>query len=146
MPESGLNRGLGGIEAFNPNNGEYQRWEDYSSRINTTLCVGWSSITTNQFYYKKLGSLVLCRLNISGTSNSTSTQITLPFITSPFQITTFAGTIGAMNNGTINAAAGVVRWSAGLRTADFFRNPGLSAWTASGTKQIFGEFFYFTEE
>jgi hypothetical protein len=49
---------------------------DYSA---VSTITGWSSITTKQIYYKKIGKTVLIYYHVDGTSNATIKRFTLPY-------------------------------------------------------------------
>ena len=50
-------------------------WVDYSA---TSTLVGWSSTTVKEINYMQVGNMYFFQVYISGTSNSTTTTITLP--------------------------------------------------------------------
>ena len=52
-------------------------WIDFSEQ---STIVGWSSYTRKIIKYKVVGNIVYVYMNISGTSNSTSLNFSLPFI------------------------------------------------------------------
>lgn len=108
-------------------------WTNYFS---SATKVGWSSYTASNMYYKKVGNLVFVTFEISGTSNSTSTTVTLPHAVNK----AIDFTLRVQNNGTFTHGTGVV--SAGGSTVTFYRTPGGAGWTASGTKSLYGQFFY----
>ena len=107
-------------------------WNNWGSSDSVT---GLTSITTNNFWYKKIGKLVIADIYIYGTSNSTSFSVTLPF----------------------NIAAGILHgtactgWDSGSQLAVpakaildynfptsvyFYKDWANSAWTNSGYKGI----------
>ena len=113
-------------------------WIDFSQQ---STIVGWSSYTQKTIRYKVIGNIVYVSFNILGTSNSTSTNFSLPIQTKSIglsycygvdnnvaqiglisQTTTPSNVFNAQRYTTINAIS--------------------SSWTASGTKQINGQFFY----
>ncbi len=127
------------VKAFVENTSGTGNWTDYSSGSTIT---GWSSYTTKIIRYKQQGKLVHIHFNIAGTSNSATTDFTLPIAT---------GTNGSslnlcygVNNGTANIA--YPSWAASSSTVGFARYTSATAvtssWTASGTKQVTGQFIY----
>jgi len=111
-------------------------WTDYSG---TTATNGWSSFTTKDVKYKKIGNLVFVKFRIAGESNSTSANFTLPEF-----------------NGEDCEGAGKGRDDTGTRIPVWFEfnssAPGVNVWwdgsatgwTASGTKEVNGHFWYAT--
>lgn len=105
-------------------------WVDYSA---TSTIVGWSSFTTKVIKYRVIGKQVFYIVNLSGTSNSTSTSFTLAHTT-----IRQADVIGyGLNNGAgVNALAETPVTSS---TTTCYSN--LGGWTATGTKSIWVQFF-----
>lgn len=113
---------------------------DYSPYSTIT---GWSSFSIKEILYKKVGSLVFVSFRLIGVSDSDSASFTLPF--------TRSGThfIYALIRARDNSGARTV----GLATVGVDPNlarlsPNLesSVWTASGTKEAFGQFIYVANE
>lgn len=122
------------LSAFN----SFAAWQDFSGSSTVT---GWSSFTTKNIFYTRIDTLVFVTFTLQGTSNSTSTSFTLPY--------TANGTnpqlnipIMAEDNGTQVANAAMGQLAAGSATFNCFTNIGGGAWTGSGTKFVFGQFFY----
>lgn len=108
-------------------------WTDYSS---TSTVVGWSSTTTKIIKYIQIGSnLLLVEVSITGTSNSTSTTITIP--SNAVNDTNQWNRV--TNNGT--NAAGRATITGGSNVVTFYTTFSSGTWTASGTKTIYGQFF-----
>jgi len=113
-------------------------WVDYSA---TSTIVGWSSFTTKIIKYRVIGKQVFVYYSLIGTSISTSTNFSLPFailnsieIPSPLMVNNggYATLIAQITAGcSISSNNFQVRW-----------NGSVTGWTASGTKQISGQFFY----
>lgn len=108
-------------------------WIDYSS---TSTVVGWSSFTTKIIRYRVIGKQVFVSVVLEGTSNSTSSTFTLPFQSK---------NIGSLNmaystNNGVNVI-GTFDASANSSTCVLYQNL-LTSWTASGSKRIYGQFFY----
>ena len=51
-------------------------WTDYSA---TSTIVGWTSYTTKEIWYKKIGKIVFVTFHIAGTSDDTVANFTVPF-------------------------------------------------------------------
>lgn len=110
-------------------------WIDYSA---TSTIVGWSVLTTKKIRYRVIGKQVFVQVQLIGTSNSTTTTFTLPFSSSS-NIYTLSYAWG-INNGTfVNSAFEIAGSSS---TVSLTYNGGTTSWTASGSKQIYGQFFY----
>jgi hypothetical protein len=107
-------------------------WVDYSA---TSTIVGWSSFTTKQIRYRIIGKQLFVMFNLQGTSNSTSVTFTLP----NNQINqTMYSTCWAVNNGAVANGTSIVNINA--NTCLLLQN-GSGVWTASGGKQLVGQFF-----
>lgn len=109
-------------------------WQDWTPSAVT----GWSSrvLVTR---YMLIGKTCFFYIQVtSGTSNSTSTVIALPF--TPAYATN--GTNGfAVNNGTQLTVAS--RWRAQTNgTITFYTNMYEGAWTATGDKRVYATGFY----
>ena len=114
-------------------------WIDFSEQ---STIVGWSTFTQKTIRYKVVGNIVYVVFNITGTSNSTTTSFTLPV-----QSKTLFGNV--YSNATDNNASNIGGiYQAAIPSQVFiaYRHTSLTAisltWTASGTKQIQGQFFY----
>lgn len=114
------------------------QWTDYSG---TSTIVGWSSRTITEFRYKKIGRLVFVYFRLAGTSNSTSTTMTLP-VANGGNTTNLSCPQGEDNSAFISTAFGQI--PAGTSTVTFFKDPSGASWTASGTKLVTGQFCYET--
>ncbi len=111
-------------------------WTDYSG---TSTIVGWTSYTTKQLNYKKIGTLVFVQMWLDGTSNNIATTFTLPFAA---VAANFGGPIRIMDNGTYALGIYTLPGSSSLVTV--LPAPTGGTWTASGTKRVLGEFWYVT--
>ena len=114
---------------------------DYSSSVTAT---GWSSTTAKVLHYKKKGTSVHLFFRISGTSDSTSASINLPFtaINDATDNIHFINNIRAMDNGAWLAAGAQARIVENSATLTFETSSDGSGWTASGTKDVLGEIWY----
>ena len=112
-------------------------WIDYSS---TSTVSGWTSFTTKEIFYKKIGRLVLVVFNIEGTSNSLSASFTVPdnLAANPLTLTV---PIAAINNGS-EISNGIAKGSAGNNQINLYTGLIGAGWAASGTKTTKGQFWY----
>jgi len=113
-------------------------WSDYGA---TSTIVGWASFTTKLIYYKKIGNTVFVSFYLAGTSNATGVSFTLPYTNSNTVETEVVGR--AVDNGG-GAVPALVFVPANTNVAYMCSDTSGSGgtWTASGTKQAFGQFFY----
>lgn len=111
-------------------------WVDYSA---TSTVVGWSSFTTKQIRYRVIGKQVFVQFYILGTSNSTSTTFTLPNNSVNLDETPISTLY--VNNG-VAGGYGYARMVKNSNTYTAYTSFSGGTWTASGTKQIVGQFFY----
>jgi hypothetical protein len=112
-------------------------WTDYSG---TSTIVGWSSYTTKNIHYKKIGSLVFVSFFIGGTSDDTSITFTLPY--APATGASVHLLCRVQDNGTWQTVAGWLRLSAAASTVQVWKNANSGAWMDSGNKGIAGQFWY----
>jgi len=111
-------------------------WTDYSSSSTVT---GWSSFTTKQVYYKKIGKVVFVFFDLNGTSNATSASFTLP--STPISSLAFSGICSyCVDNGT--ALTGACRATFESTLINIRSNMSAGAWTNSGTKRTMGQLWY----
>lgn len=84
--------------------------------------------------YVKIGKLVACYVNgwNVGTSNATTTTITLPFASTDADV--MAGMGHSHDNGAWQNDPGRIDTRAGSTTADLYKNLNADAWTGSGNK------------
>lgn len=108
-------------------------WTDYSA---TSTIVGWSSFTAKIIRYRIIGKQMFIYFNISGTSNSTATTFTLP--NNSINANTFFCL--AVDNGATSGAGYSFATNAS-NLIDLRKTATGGTWTASGTKQAFGQFF-----
>jgi len=111
-------------------------WTDYSG---TSTVVGWASTTNKSIKYKKVGKLLFCQYHIAGTSGSTATTFTLPYLAIDAG-NTYAPCAALDNSLVVNTPIAF----AGNPTVQFYKDYNGTAWTASGTKVIAGEIFFET--
>ena len=111
-------------------------WQDF-----TSTQVGWSSTTTFIVRYIVINKMVTVYFRVVGTSNSTTTTITMPFInngTSNIAILTTGLNLG----GAVIANSSIATASSTLSANYFSAITALSSFSASGTKQIAGTITY----
>lgn len=111
-------------------------WTDYSASANP---LGWSGTPTVSVKYKKVGKLVFVHYKITGTSNATTATFDLPY-SNGGGATLYASLATLADNGTYEAAGYTSMISASNRV-NCYRSAG-TAWTDSGTKAIYGSFWY----
>ena len=109
-------------------------WTDYSA---TSTIVGWSS-STDAIFYKKIGKLVFVQFYITGTSDDTVTTFTLPF-TQQSDVRLHIP-IKVVDSGT--GAVGLATLASDASIVLCYDSIAGSAWTDSGTKTIWGQFWY----
>lgn len=110
--------------------------EDWQSWSPTRT--GWTSYTFSETLYKRIGNLVFVEFYISGTSNSTSTSITVPYAShsnGSYIIPQRVQNAGSWTIGYLDLA-----WN--TSTVNFYTSMSSGGWTDSGTKTIRGSFFY----
>lgn len=112
-------------------------WYDYSA---TSTIVGWSSFTTKQIYVKKIGKSVLVMFRLVGTSNSTAISFTLPY--SIANINLMLPTGFQLDNDVVLVHQGLINADTGSSLISIFKDVNFTAWTASGGKQVVGQFWY----
>lgn len=77
----------------------------------------------------------------AGTSNATTTTITLPVTASSVSNGRWNGVIRCSDNGTASVA-GFYEFNASATTANIYPTPAAASWTASGTKLVQGMLVY----
>jgi hypothetical protein len=111
-------------------------WVDYSA---SSTIVGWSSFTTRQIFYKIVDNMMFVNFFLEGTSNATTANFTLPNNVALSSIMLGAFII---NNGGISTnQVGRIDCASGSATINVFRDNTGTAFTASGTKRVQGQFF-----
>jgi hypothetical protein len=115
-------------------------WTDYSS---SATIVGWSSYGTKAIYYKKIGKTVFMHVYVNGTSNSINTTISLPFAATSAANYSTVQAVCITNNTVVSATPGTVTVATSGTLAYFYKDWAYaSSWTASGTKEVMGSFWY----
>ena len=120
-------------------------WQTYDDIVITGWNTGISH--TALLEYTTVGNLVFCRLYVSGVSNATTVQVTLPFAAkSGIANSFFRGEITrAINNGAQLTAPGHWDITQGSNVLTAYTSMPAGAWTASGTKSINISFWYVKE-
>ena len=110
-------------------------WTDYGG---TSTINGWGSFTSNQILYKKIGKLVFVNFFIEGVSDDTVVNFTVPYTTT-----------GTCNVGLIirrmddsTTAVGLMTLSGSSNVVNCYIAVTGGAWTDSGNKKVYGQFFY----
>ena len=107
-------------------------WIDFSEQ---STIVGWSTFTQKTIRYKVVGKMVFLQVQIVGTSNSTTTSISLPFISA----------ISSQNIIFVQSAgtnqAGVLAFAPNNNTATFLLIGGTSIAATGGKAIIFNTFY-----
>jgi len=104
-------------------------WTSWSPTL-----AGWSSTTSVDCKYYKLGTIMFFTALISGTSNSSSTSFTLPETNVGSEYT---GAMGrCVDNGNALTTAGRFSIGQNSNVCNAYTNMASGAWTASGAKRI----------
>ena len=111
-------------------------WTDWSA---TAVATGWSTVSTKWVHYKKVGRLIFAKIYVTGTSNSASTSLTLPYAS------TADGTgfifFGRGQDNAVDLTTPILG-SVASSAISFFTNAAGAAWTASGTKMVMMSIWY----
>lgn len=115
------------------------QWTDYGG---TSTIVGWSGTPTANIWYKKVGNIVFVMFAISGTSNSTSATFSLPYAS--FNGTGARITVSGrgMDNGSWLLNPAMIYMEPNLSVLTVYKDLGANGWTASGNKQVHGQFWF----
>ena len=119
----------------------YVPWTSYQD---TSTIIGWDTRSQNLLYYKRVGDLVYVAYNFYGVSDATTISFTLPY-TNNGVLNFYASPAVAINSGVNETTPGYAELLNGSATVTVRRNNGV-AWTASGNKGIWGEFWYRTTQ
>jgi len=114
-------------------------WKDVSESCSYT---GWGSTTTKSVRYKKIGDGITLAINVAGTSNATSTSITLPDALTNTLGVTASATFFALNDGD-KYTTGVGEIATAAKVINFQTVPGTSwTWGQLNAKAVRGEISY----
>jgi hypothetical protein len=114
---------------------------DYSG---TSVVVGWSSTTFKEIRYARNGKRVDVIFNIQGTSNSTSTSFSLPYTPTGVGVQVLIKIRDNSGNRVVGQAVMPVGSTTVLLVPNIL-SAGDNQWTASGTKEVYGQFFFYIE-
>ena len=102
---------------------------------------GWTGTPAKQITYVVVGKILLMSVYIQGTSNATTTRIDLPTgITGATHGISQIHPCRVVNNGTLATSPGIAILPNAGTYIDFYTNYAGAAWTATGTKQVSGNF------
>lgn len=109
-------------------------WVDYT---NSATIVGWSATGfTKSLKYRVVGKQVFILYYLAGTSNSTSTTFTLPFVPINDQLLMSYGA-----NAGSYAPNSFILFSSGNSTVTCYQNNS-ATWGSTNVKQVIGQLFY----
>ena len=114
-------------------------WADYST---TSTIVGWAATPSAKIYTKKIGKTVFVSYLITGTSNATGASFTVPYTSSNTVDTMVCNR--PINNGTETNIPGLTILGKNVTLVTLYLeiDDESYSWTASGTKTVWGQFFY----
>ena len=112
-------------------------WQDYFA---SATIVGWTT-PSGVIFYKTIGNLVFVSFYLTGTSNATTISFTLPY-TNAANDEVLAGILFGNDSGTGLTAPGVVNLGSSSAIVICYKGMGLTAWTNSGTKTVYGNIWY----
>lgn len=113
-------------------------WIDYSA---TSTVVGWSSFVDKKIFYKIIDNMCFVFFGIDGISNTTTITFTLPVTnTSGFLI--FANGSYHRNNSLPSVNPPRIQLANASNEVVIFRDLLGSAWTASSSKTVTGQFSF----
>jgi len=115
------------------------QWQDYSG---SSTVGGWSSFAEKVIEFKRIGKIGFVNFRIAGTSNTNQATFTVPFSEGQ------TGNPIFFCRSTDNSGAAVASYgqftSSTLVALYPAPNAAVTGWTASGTKAVYGQFFYQT--
>lgn len=109
----------------------------------TSTIIGWDTYSDYFINYQKICSFVCVNFLIIGNSDNAATSFTLPYTPvsdSPIQ----SGPIRATDSG-VPVPDAIYYIVAGEAIVRFYTTAAGAGWTASGSKEIRGSFFYWAE-
>lgn len=86
-----------------------------------------------------MGKLLICQVNIQGTSNATTLTFTLPVAA---KASDDVLPIRIANSGAYQTTPGLIQLSASSTTVNVFKDLSGAAFTNTGTKIVIGYFIY----
>jgi hypothetical protein len=120
----------------------------YTDYYSSSTIVGWSSLTAGRrrIMYKTIGKLVFVWFHLEGTSNATNITFTLPYTSTSigYGAKMFGSPLTFTYNNTVAVAIqGVVHLDVNSNVATCNLSPTANdGWTASGVKEVGGNFVY----
>jgi len=117
-------------------------WTDYSGISTIT---GWSSFTTKQLAYRKVGKTMFVYFYLDGTSDAATISFTLPYAynRTPFLRIPIAYVVN--NSTAVDNNTAYVGIATGTSTAYVHKSTDNPGWTTSGSKAATGLLIYDTE-
>lgn len=116
---------------YNRASGVYSSWSPSFTGFNSNP----TNVTTRYFL---IGKMCHFWINMSGgTSNATTTTVTLPFNANSSAVQ-IMNTFIIQNSGTVATAPGRIDTRVGSNIADVYRDALKTAWTGTGVKAFFG--------
>jgi len=107
----------------------------------TGTIVGWAAGYVSQLTYVVIGKLLLMSIYISGTSNATTATVTIPSgLTSASQGVPQIQPVRVVDNGVVLANPGMAILANNGNVITLYSNYGGMGFTASGAKQVTGNF------
>jgi len=128
--------GVGGVAV----NGDIYTvaWTNYSA---ISTIVGWSSFTSKEIFYKRVGKLLFVKFRLEGTSDATTASFTLPNNNNSNMAVDELNML-VQDNGVWQSAPGYINLAASNNVVGLYKNITSFAWTNSGTKKAVGSFCY----
>lgn len=115
---------------------------DYSA---TSTVAGWSSFTNKEIICTKVGKLATVTFRISGTSDSASSSFTVPWAAAAYQGGINVATGYIVDDGVTLTTPGRVTITSGNKQVQIRKDMASGAFTASGTKTVYGTISYFVD-
>lgn len=106
-----------------------------------TSLVGWSGTPTGFIKYKKVGKLVYLFVKLSGTSNAATVSFSVPYAPAAAGTPDFYNPVYT-TDGTTTYAIGLMYVDNATAKCIALRNAAGDDWTATGTKQVYGQIVY----
>jgi hypothetical protein len=110
---------------------------DYAA---TSTVGGWSAYTAKKVWFEKLDDIVQVSFEIAGTSNATTASFTLPFANGGDWSVNAVG-FGHDNSADLTTPI-YISMATSSATVNLFKTFSAGTWTNSGTKKVYGQFFY----
>jgi hypothetical protein len=112
-------------------------WVNWSTAAAAIGYTGWTgTLSSNTYYYKIVGSTVHIKVNIEGTSNSTSTLIPFPANLCTAGSFFFHNKLFTFKNAGVQSAAPGLVAGQSINVLVLYTDCWGAAWGVSGTKQV----------